>query len=77
MFRKQDNESSENTIVLLKCVESMEDCDILTKIEKWCGGTTNIHKDGNDIVRAYATGYEKGIADAKVRILEIINCENE
>lgn len=55
----------------------MNDCDILTKIVKWCGGTTYIPKDGNDIVRAYATGYEKGIADAKARILEIINSENE
>ena len=53
----------------------MEDCDILTKIKKWCGGTTYITKDGNDIVRAFATGYEKGIADAKVRILEIIDGE--
>jgi hypothetical protein len=55
----------------------MHDCDILTKIEKWCGGATYIIKDGNDIVRAYATDYEKGIADAKARILEIINSENE
>lgn len=62
MFCQQDNESSENTIVLLKCVESMNDCDILTKIEKWCGSATYTPKDGNDIVRAYATGYEKGIA---------------
>lgn len=53
----------------------MQDVDILTKIEKWCKGTTYITKDGNDIVRAYAAGYEKGIADAKVRILEIINSE--
>lgn len=53
----------------------MNDCDIFTKIEKWCGCATYIIKDGNDIVRAYATGYEKGIADAKARILEIINSE--
>ena len=58
----------------MKC---MNDCDILTKIEKWCSDATDITKDGNDIVRAYATGYEKGIADAKARILEIINSENE
>lgn len=43
----------------------MEDVDILTKIVKWCGGTTYITKDGNDIVRAYA----------KAKILEIINSE--
>lgn len=53
----------------------MNDCDILTKIEKWCGSATYTPKDGNDIVRAYATGYEKGIADAKAKILEIINSE--
>lgn len=53
----------------------MNEGDILAKIEKWCGGVTYISKDGDDIVRTYATGYEKGIADAKARILAIINGE--
>lgn len=46
----------------------MEDVDILTKILRWCNSTTYVTKTGTK-------GYEKGINDAKERILEIINSE--
>lgn len=55
----------------------MNDKDILTKIIEWAKSTTYMSKNGNNEVKAYIIGYEKGIADAKARILEIINSENE
>lgn len=50
--------------------------DILTQIIRWAQSTTYVTKNGNDKVKAYAKGYEQGIADAKARILEIVNSEN-
>lgn len=55
----------------------MQEVDILTKIVKWCNSSTYVNKNGSSEVKAYARGYEKGINDAKERILEIINSENE
>lgn len=55
----------------------MQDVDILTKIIKWAESTTYVSKMGSSEVKAFAKGYEKGINDAKERILEIINSENE
>ncbi len=57
----------------------MQDVDILTKILKWCNSTIYITKNSNSSseVKAFAKGYEKGINDAKERILEIINSEKE
>jgi len=52
------------------------DKDILTQIIQWAQSTTYITKSGNDKVKAYAKGYEQGIADAKAKILEIVNSEN-
>lgn len=54
-----------------------QDVDILTKILRWCNSTTYVTKNGSSEVKAYSKGYEKGINDAKERILEIINSENE
>lgn len=53
----------------------MQDVDILTKIIKWCNSATYVTKNGSNEVKAFAKGYEKGIDDAKARILEIINSE--
>lgn len=53
----------------------MNDVDILTKIVKWASSTTYVTKNGTKEVKAYSKGYEKGINDAKERILEIINSE--
>lgn len=53
----------------------MQDVDILTKILKWAESSTYVTKNGSSEVKAFAKGYEKGINDAKVRILEIINSE--
>lgn len=52
------------------------DKDILTQIIEWAQGATYITKSSNDEVEAYAKGYEQGIADAKAKILEIVNSEN-
>lgn len=53
----------------------MNDIDILTKIVRWCNSTMYATKNGSSEVKAFAKGYEKGINDAKARILEIINSE--
>ena len=53
----------------------MQDVDILTKILKWAKSATYVTKNGSRDVNAFAKGYEKGINDAKERILEIINSE--
>lgn len=53
----------------------MQDVDILTKIIRWCNSTTYVAKNGSSEVKAFAKGYEKGINDAKEKILEIINSE--
>lgn len=53
----------------------MQDVDILTKIIRWCKSSTYITKAGGSEAKAYAKGYEKGINDAKEKILEIINSE--
>lgn len=53
----------------------MQDVDILTKILRWCNSTTYVTKNGTKEVKDYSKGYEKGINDAKERILEIINGE--
>ena len=58
-----------------KYTTDMQDVDILTKIVKWCNSSTYVPKNGSSEVKAYARGYEKGINDAKERILEIINSE--
>lgn len=52
------------------------DKDILTQITRWAQSATYISKIGSDKVKAYARGYEQGIADAKAKILEIVNNEN-
>lgn len=54
-----------------------EDVDILTKIMNWCVNQMSVPKDGSGEVFAYAMGYEKGMNDAKAKILEIINSEKE
>lgn len=54
-----------------------QDVDILTKILRWCNSTTYVTKNGSSEVKAYSKGYEKGINDAKERILEIINSEED
>jgi hypothetical protein len=53
----------------------MQDIDILTKILEWAKSATYVSKNGSREVKAYARGYEKGISDAKEKILEIINSE--
>lgn len=53
----------------------MQNIDILTKILKWAESSTHVTKNGSREVKAFAKGYEKGINDAKARILEIINSE--
>ena len=53
----------------------MEDVDILTKILKWVESSTYVTKNGSSEVKNFAKGYEKGINDAKDRVLEIINNE--
>jgi hypothetical protein len=60
-----------------KWKETMNDVDILTKIIKWAKSTTYVTKNGTKEVNAFAKGYERGINDAKARILEIINSKNE
>lgn len=52
------------------------DKDILTQIIQWAKSATYISKNGNDKVKNYTKGYEQGIADAKAKILEIVNNEN-
>lgn len=52
------------------------DKDILTQIIRWAQSTTYVSKNSSDKVKAYARGYEQGIADAKARILEIVNSKN-
>lgn len=52
-----------------------QDVDILTKILRWCNSITYVSKNGTEEVKAYSKGYEKGINDAKRRVLEIINSE--
>ena len=54
---------------------NMKDVDILTKIIRWCNSSTYVTKAGSSEVKAFAKGYEKGINDAKEKILEIINSE--
>ena len=55
----------------------MEDVDILTKILRWCNSATYVTKNGAKEVKAYSKGYEKGTNDAKEKVLEIINSEND
>lgn len=59
---------------MVKDIDS-EDVDILTKIMNWCVNQMSVPKDGSGEVFAYAMGYEKGMNDAKAKILEIINSE--
>lgn len=54
----------------------MQDVDIFTKILTWVKSTTYVTKTGSSEVKAFSKGYEKGINDAKDKILEIINSEN-
>lgn len=61
---------------MVKDIEN-EDVDILTKIINWCVNQMSVPKDGSGEVFAYAMGYEKGMNDAKAKILEIINSEKE
>lgn len=53
------------------------DVDILTKIIRWAESTTYITKNGSKEVIAFSKGYERGISDAKEKILEIVNSENK
>lgn len=55
----------------------MNDKDILTQIIKYAKSTTYVTKNGAKEVKAYSKGYEQGIADAKAKVLEIINSESE
>lgn len=55
----------------------MQNIDILAKIIRWCNSTTYVTKNGSAEVKSYAKGYEKGINDAKEKILEIINSEKK
>lgn len=47
--------------------------ELLTQITQWAKSATYISKNGNDKVKNYTKGYEQGIADAKARVLEIVN----
>ena len=49
--------------------------DILTQIIEWASSTTYCTKIGDRNHKMYIKGYEQGIADAKERILKIINSE--
>ena len=54
----------------------MADVDILTQIIRFVQSTTYISTTGNSNVRSFAQGYSRGVEDTKMKILEIINSEN-
>ena len=53
------------------------DADILTRIIRWAESTSYVTKNGSKEVIAFSKGYERGLSDAKKRILEIVNSENK
>lgn len=49
--------------------------DLLSQIKKWASSTSYYSLNGTEEVKSYIKGYSQGMADAKERILEILNSE--